>query len=193
MSWTTWSIYGYGIDNTNVPCTIAKQCFLMAEAPKFLENFLQKYGDEDNVADLMKYCKKHPEASDEEITDKFHLDNDDFHCMLESTDTESGDNAFYGIISILAEVIYEKYRIAMTACDDFDGTQYLIYEPRYPWAMTEIDKTMTTDKLYECVAEVLKKITDLPVLNFCLSQETLPNPMPKEYICFDSYHAENGG
>ena len=47
-----------------------------------------------------------------------------------------------GLAVILREAIQE---IELTACDDFACRKFLIYQPSYPWNLSDMERNMTED------------------------------------------------
>ena len=61
----------------------------------------------------------------------------------------------------------ETEGVELTACYDFEDKDYLIYEPIYPWGLTEIDKTMTKEKIEIILQKHLSIITDnIPMCDY---------------------------
>lgn len=114
MSFQTWHDYGYGIRVSRIPQPTVEQLEqLFALAPEASAKLKQEFG---------KNVVKNPTVED-------YLGAE---CFWHS-----------GLAGILAEVIQEVEGIEMLACDDFDGTEYLLYSPQYPWHMSDKDRTMT--------------------------------------------------
>lgn len=79
-----------------------------------------------------------------------------------------------GIAEILAEVIQECENVELTACDDFDGKTYLVYEPCYPWNLPESDRNITQNTIECIIKKYVSMYTD-------------------ESLEFDYQCVENGG
>lgn len=102
MSFHTWHNYGYGICVGSIPeASVERMNALLDHAPDFRSN-VEDWFAENNITE--------PEYED-------YMAYDDV-CMC-------------GLASILSEVIEEAEGIVFTACCDFDGVQYLIYQPSY--------------------------------------------------------------
>ncbi len=69
----------------------------------------------------------------------------------------------YGIASILMEVIQEATGLRLEACDDDDCCDYLIYMPKYPWKMSEEDRSVTEEQIAELIREYVAIISDTTV------------------------------
>lgn len=64
-----------------------------------------------------------------------------------SHEYEGSNCCMYGIMSMLADVICDEKNIALCACDDFDGREYLLYIPYYPWAtLTSEEKAIKSEE-----------------------------------------------
>lgn len=145
MSFQTYHIYGYGVKVDEIKgVTVDKLQKLLSLAPKY----------EEEVNDWLKDC----DIDSPTLEDYYEYDQD--YCL--------------GLATILSEVILEVEGIYLTPCEDFDGNQYLLYEPRYPWTSTEKDKIMTTEKLNEIFTKYVSVLTD-------------------EMPLIDGYSVENGG
>lgn len=131
MSYSTWHIYGYGVCTSDLKVNSAERIEkLLAFAPEYRKD----------IHEWLEDCDiKKPRVVD-------YLD----------FDQDYGN----GIATILKEVIRESEGIEFDACDDFDGKRYLIYLPSYPWQMTELDRTMTKEKLDETLKKYISIISD---------------------------------
>ena len=70
------------------------------------------------------------------------------------------DDDANGIATVLAEVIGDVEHISLTHCVDFDGRIYLIYQPKYPWEISEAEKTLTPEKLDEMLRKYAAIVSD---------------------------------
>ena len=70
------------------------------------------------------------------------------------------DDDANGIAAVLAEVIGDVEHISLTHCADFDGRIYLIYQPKYPWDISEAEKTLTPEKLDEMLRKYAAIVSD---------------------------------
>lgn len=84
------------------------------------------------------------------------------------------DVCMCGLASILSEAIEEAEGIVFTACSDFDGVQYLIYQPSYPWERDGRERSLTKDQVEEILNRYVSILTD-------------------EEIEIDDQSVENGG
>ena len=64
--------------------------------------------------------------------------------------------------------------ISLTACDDSECRTYLIYQPRYPWQITEKERNLTEERLRDLFQRYVGMLTD-------------------EIIDIEYQSAENGG
>lgn len=65
-----------------------------------------------------------------------------------------------GLATILQKVIEEAEGLCLTACDDCDSRTYLIYQPRYPWALTQADWKLTEEHLAAMFGRYVGILTD---------------------------------
>ncbi len=131
MSYHTWHIYGYGIKTSDInDLTVEKLQALIHLAPHY----------ENTFTEWLKNC----DITEPTLEDYFEYD----------------ENECYGLAGIMKEVIFECEGIDFTACDDFDGFQYLLYEQSYPWHLNDIDKTLTPEKVSGIIKKYLTYLTD---------------------------------
>lgn len=131
MSYSTWHNYGYGICVDDIK--------------------------EQNVGQLQELLKLAPELeqkiqgwlSELAITEPDWDDYMDF------------DQDYYlGLATILQQVIEEAEGLRLTACDDCNGNTYLIYQPCYPWNITDRERDLTEEKLTEIFNHYVGLLTD---------------------------------
>lgn len=106
MSYESWHTYGYGICVSDIEAEkpdVKRLQSLLSLAPKLNKRIEQWLAEAD--------------ISSPEYEDYMEFDQD---YML-------------GLAYLLKEVILEEEVIEFTACDDFYGHTFLVYEPRYPW------------------------------------------------------------
>ena len=131
MSYHTWYTYGYGI------CTDKIQ-ISSVESLKKLISFAPNY-----EINLKKWFAEN-EIKEPTIDDYLEYDEEEY-CRL---------------ASILKAVILEIEGIEFTACDNFDGENYLVYEPSYPWYMSKKDNMLTEEKVEEILRKYISVITE---------------------------------
>lgn len=134
MSYQTWHHYGYGINASAIPdSSVGHMNALLEQAPKF-------------KGKVEEWLAKH-EIIEPSYED--YLEYDDV-CMC-------------GLAAILSEVIEEAEGIVFTACSDFDGDQYLIYQPSYPWNLPEAEAALTEERIDEILTKYVAILTDEPI------------------------------
>lgn len=79
-----------------------------------------------------------------------------------------------GLAVILREAIQEIEGIELTACNNFECEKYLIYQPSYPWNLTDTERNLTEQNVKEILLRYVSVLTD----------ETIP---------IDHQSVENGG
>ena len=131
MSYHTWHTYGYGIKTSDITD-------LTADKLKEFIHLAPHY--ENTFTEWFKNC----DITEPTLEDYFEHD----------------ENESYGLAGVIKEVIFECEGIDLTACDDFDGNEYLLYEPIYPWYMNETDKTLTPENLSHIFKKYLRYLTD---------------------------------
>lgn len=131
MSYHTWITYGYGVRTDNIKVkSLEALQNLIALAPLAKEDF-KNWFEENNIESPT-------------IEDYYEYDEND-GCHL---------------AAILRMVIMETEGVELTACNDFEDRDYLIYEPIYPWGLTDVDRTMTKEKIEAILQKHLSIITD---------------------------------
>lgn len=65
-----------------------------------------------------------------------------------------------GLATVIANVIEEAENLDFTSCDDFDSNVFLIYEPNYPWNLTEKEKKLTLNDIKSVFKKYLSVLTD---------------------------------
>ena len=130
MSYQTWITRGYGIRADAIETTPERIENLLSLAPNYQKEI-------------------HGWFEDCEIT---HPTVDDY--------LEFDQDFRLGLATILKKVIKEAEDIDLTACDDYDGATFLVYEPNYPWQMTEKDMTLTEEGLRQIFAKYVNILTD---------------------------------
>lgn len=135
MSNTTRVKYGYGIctDAIDVITTTERVEALLALAPEYRE--------------WMHDCFKAKGITEPTMDDYLDFDN----------------VTYLGLAAIMERVIHEAEGIKLTACDDLNCVDYLIYEPSYPWQMSEWDLALTEEKLAAIFRKYVSILTDVPI------------------------------
>lgn len=68
-----------------------------------------------------------------------------------------------GLAYLLKEVILEAEAVEFTACDDFYGHTFLVYEPRYPWQTGEKERSMQESDIQNIFQKYLSVLIDKPM------------------------------
>lgn len=148
MSYHTWSTDGFGFcvdDIKTTPERVLKLAELNNETLKDLREYLSETYTDGYV--------------DEDLT-------------MEDFDDFEGNYGERGLSTILREVINEELSIVWA--DDFDGVDFILYCPRYPWSLKETEKNLTKEDVENILMKYIKILTDDP-------------------IEIDYYSVENGG
>ena len=131
MSYHTWHTYGYGVRTDNIKVkSVDALQALIALAPLTEKDF-KDWFEENKI--------ENPTLED-------YYDYDD----------TNGCN----LAGVLKMVIMETENVELTACCDFNDEDYLIYEPIYPWNLTNVDRVMTKEKLNDIFVKYFSMISD---------------------------------
>ena len=134
MSYHTWHIYGYGIKVSDI-----------------------EIGTVDRLKELLKLAP----AYEKKVKEWLWV-NDIREPAIEDI-LEYDRDFMLGLDTILKEVIQEAEGIEFTACNDFDDERYLVYEPDYPWYLTNRsgeEKELTEEKIKEMIEKYVSILTD---------------------------------
>ena len=138
MSYQTWHTYGFGV------CTEKIQIRSVEDLEKLI-SLAPKYEME------IKEWLDGNEIEKPTIDDYLEYDEDEY-CKL---------------ASILKAGIYEVEEVEFTACNNFDGENYLIYEPSYPWHMSKADSSMTEERIEEIMRKYISIVTNqMPEMDY---------------------------
>lgn len=131
MSYITRHTYGYGICVSDIKEeSLERLQKLVSMAPEY-QNKIQKWLNECGI-------------SEPNYKDYLEFDQD-----------------FYlGLASILKEVILEAEDIELVACDNYEGEQYLLYPPDYPWNRGCRRQLMTEEAVVELFQKYVSVLTD---------------------------------
>lgn len=131
MGSAIWVNYGIGVCTTDLKIKSTKSVAkLISLAPDFNEYVKQVFAD----CDISKPT----------LEDYLELDEDYQN----------------GIAYILQEVINELTEINVTACDDINGKRYLLYQPLYPWQMTNLEKGLDKQTVEDILTQYISVITN---------------------------------
>ena len=131
MSYTSWHTYGYGICVSDIrEQSLDRLQKLISMAPKFRERIQGWLAD----------C---------EITNPVYEDYLEFD-----------QDYMLGLATILKEVILEAEDVDLVACDSYDGTEYLLYAPEYPWNQKNHRQLMTEEAVEAVFQKYVSILTD---------------------------------
>ena len=133
MSFQVWIDYGIGICTDEIPENVERLEALLALAPTFREKVCQWLSD----------CQ-----IEKPVWDDYMEFDQDFSCRL---------------ATILKEVIAEVEGIELTACCNYDGNRYLLYQPRYPWELKPCELELTEEAVHALFDRYISVLTDAPI------------------------------
>ena len=134
MSYSTWHNYGYGICVDDITeQDVGKLEQLLDCAPVFHAK-VQKWLSDSGVADP--------------TWDDYMEYDQDFSL---------------GLATLLREVIEEAEGIPLTACDDFDCNDYLLYSPSYPWQLNDTNRSLTEEQVAKIFRRYVQILTSKPI------------------------------
>ena len=134
MSYQTWHNYGFGISTELLEATdVSRIKALIHRAPSYEATVTNLFQDIGII---------------EPIADDY---------------LELERNNSYGIASIMADVIEEAENLLLTACNNFDGTNYLLYMPSYPWGLRAHETSLTEERVREIIEKYAAILSDEPV------------------------------
>ena len=137
MGYHSWTVDGYGICVDDIETTTEKILKLASMKPGVLKD-VREYLDE--YFDGQGYM-------DETLT-------------MEVFDDLVGDYFECGVAYILCQVIDE---ITVEYADDYNGTQYILYTPTYPWKMDNRDKSLKQEDVEAVFRKYVSVLTDKPI------------------------------
>lgn len=146
MSYHCWTTDGYGFCADEIKTTPEKLMKLAMDYPPVYQNI------------LTHLLEKYP--------DGWNLDL----LTMEDFDDLFGDYGEHGV----AYVLYQIISINVTWCCNYDGDQYILYEPKYPWSVPDDEKDLKEEDVEQLFCYLIGRLTD-------------------EYIPIDYYSVENGG
>jgi hypothetical protein len=148
MSYHTWSTDGFGFCVDDIITTPGKVLKLAAM-------------NKTTLRDLREYLNG---VCEDGYKDK--------ELKMDIFDDFEGNYGEMGLSTILREVINEE--IPVVFADDFDGVDYILYCPSYPWSLQEKEKHLTKEDVEKIFNKYIKILTD-------------------ESITIDYYSVDNGG
>lgn len=147
MSYHTWIEYGYGFCVDDIHTTPDKLLKLAAMRP-------------DVLRDVRSYLNEiFPDGyKDEDLT-------------MENFNDLEGDYCEYGLSYVLYNVIND---LEIIYANDYNGTEFILYTPTYPWHMHEEERNLTQDDVKNIFMKYISVLTD-------------------NYVPIIYYSVENGG
>jgi len=132
MSYSTWTVNGYGICTNDIYTTKEKIEVLLQLAPKFNEE----------VSNWLEECG---------------IENPDLDDYL-----EYDQDYYSGIAYLLQQVIYEAENVNLEIAEDYDSDYYLMVCPSYLWGkLTDEERALDTqDKVNALFEKYLKVVAD---------------------------------
>ena len=134
MGYKTWHNYGYGINASAIPDASVDQLNALLEHAPHFKTVIEDW--------LAKHDIIEPTYED-------YLAYDDV-CIC-------------GLAAILAEVNEEAEGVVFSACTNFEGDQFLIYQPSYPWNLPEAEGALTEERIDEILTKYVAILSDDPV------------------------------
>ena len=141
MSYHTWTTYGFGfcVDDiyTDISLTLEKVLNLAKMEPsvyKIVSEYLDDICESENIT-------------------RDELDVDDL-------DDLEGDYCERGLAFILYNVITE---IPIVFADDYNGDQYILYTPSYPWNLQKGEKELNEEDVVKIFSKYINILTDKPI------------------------------
>ena len=131
MSYSTWHYYGFGVCVSKLKIDSTERVAALIGLTKHFRKDVQKYFDE---------C----EITEPTMDDYGELDQDYYN----------------GMAYVLQKVINEKEHLGLSTCDDFDGNQYLMYLPDYPWFTPWRLRFISEKKVERIIRKYLLMLTD---------------------------------
>lgn len=138
MSYEVWSVNGFGFCVDDIKTTPEKILKLAAL-------------NENTFSDLREYLDSFYEEGykDDELT------MDDFYDF-------EGEYGEMGLSAILRKAI--KRELSVEWADNFDGDNYILYCPSYPWTLQENESNLTKEDVIKIFEKYIKILTDEPII-----------------------------
>ena len=137
MSYHTWTTYGFGFCVDDIDTTPEKLLKLAAMKSDVLKDVREYLNDIFNGE----------EYKDEELT-------------IGDFDELEGDYCERGVAYVLYHVIDD---IRVVFADDYNGTPYILFCPRYPWNIKENEKNLSENDVIKIFAKYVNILTDKPI------------------------------
>lgn len=135
MSYSIWTTCGIGfcIDSLSIDTDKFLAAIKTSPLPIVDKNFEK----------LCKDCGYDIYAICDELVDAFNI--------------ELGCHSVANIVAYLMKYNH-TFLFNCTLCNDFDGNAYILYEPKFPWNLSEQERTLTNEKLINSFVDFLKTI-----------------------------------
>lgn len=131
MRRVSWHNYGYGVCVSEIePVSVESLEHLLSCAPKFHALVKKWFAD---------CCISEPTYEDYVEFDQDYM---------------------LGLATLLSRVIEETEGVCFTACDNYDDNDYLIYQPSYPWQISEKEQDLTEEKIAQILAKYIRMLTE---------------------------------
>ena len=118
MSYHSYSIHGYGICDADNACKITKER---------VEELLEL------STDVSKY---------------FHDNFGDDYTIEDLDDYESIETCECGVFALLCDVMNDADEgVRFISCSDYYNDHYILYEPTFPWYMSDIERNMQSSSI----------------------------------------------
>ena len=134
MSYTSWHTYGYGICVSDIREPSVERIQNLLAMASVLQKNIREWLDECGISDP---------------------DYDDY--------MEYDQDFGLGLATILKEVILEAENIRLEACDSFEGKDYLLFCPDYPWNQTGQKQLKTEADVADIFQKYIPVLTDEPI------------------------------
>lgn len=84
------------------------------------------------------------------------LSQEDFEDAVRDMDGSNGTSLAY----VMSEVIFANTNIRLLCCIDYEGDEYLLFQPLYPWEMTDERLATTEESVEKLFKEWVSLLTD---------------------------------
>ena len=135
MSFRTWHDYGYGFRVDDIETTPEKVRSLLCLAPTIYNSFLN-------------WAEKNYSGMEEGLENYYEYD---LHSVIG------------GLADIISMVIQEREGLSLCICENYDGEEYVLYQPSYPWELKPVEHILKQADVEDIFRKYLKYITDKKV------------------------------
>lgn len=134
MSFVSWHTYGYGVKVSDIRCDSVKRLQTLLHCAPNYEKEINAWLESNEI--------KCPSLEE-------YYEYDQYYCL--------------GLASLMQQVILEAEDIEFTACDDFEGDTYLLFEPSYPWNLRVKEARLIEKDIFEILTKYISMLTDAVV------------------------------